>query len=318
MWCESAKGGGTLEKIRVARLSVISNTILVLAKLGVGLSIHSVGVIAEAIHSGLDLVAALIAYFSVREANKPADKEHPFGHGKIENLSGTIEAVLILITAAWILYEATRRLFEGGFVANTGPGLLVMGLSAGMNLLVSKKLFQAARAADSVALEADALHLRADVYTSLGVFAGLLLISLTGLQIFDPLMAILVALLILRAAYQLIKTSTLPLLDISLPAGEQEQITQVLDGFRHRYLDIYRVRTRKAGAERFVDLQMVLPKAISISEAHRLCDEIERALETRLPNIQVMIHVEPCDHEERPHCQSDCGDCSSGVKPTAP
>ncbi len=301
-----------MEKIAAARLSVASNTLLVFLKLAIGIAINSVSVIAEAIHSGLDLLAALIAYLSVRESGKPADERHPFGHGKIENLSGTLEGLLIFAAALWIVYEAVSRLTEGGRVESTGAGLVVMGISAAVNLLISTHLFKVARATHSVALEADALHLRTDVYTSLSVFAGLLLIALTGRQVFDPLLAIAVGLLITKASFDLMKASFLPLLDTSLPADEREEIMQVLESFRGRYLNVHSVRTRRSGAERHIDLHMVLPKAMPIAEAHRLCDEVEAALARAIPHAQVLIHVEPCDHEGGP-CQTECHACRSAA-----
>lgn len=298
-----------MEKVRVARMSVASNTVLVAGKVGVGLAINSVSVLAEAAHSGIDLLAALIAYFSVREASKPADERHPFGHGKIENLSGTIEAGLIFLAAAWILYEAVHRLAGDGAVQATGPGLAVMGASAAVNWFVSARLFQAARQTHSVALEADALHLRTDVWTSLGVFAGLLGIRLTGWQALDSLAAIAVALLVVKAAYDLTRTSFLPLLDVSLPPEEQEVILKTLEEYRPRYLEVHMLRTRRAGAERHIDLHMVLPKVTPLYESHRLCDEIEAALAARIPHAHVLIHVEPCDQREGLPCEADCRAC---------
>ncbi len=299
-----------MEKVRVAKLSVASNTVLVAGKVGVGLAIDSVSVLAEAVHSGIDLLAALIAYFSVREASKPADEHHPFGHGKIENLSGTIEAGLIFLAAGWIVYEAAQRLLRGGgAVEATGLGLGVMGVSALVNWIVSSRLFHAARRTHSVALEADALHLRTDVWTSLGVFAGLLGIHLTGWRILDPLAAIGVAALVLKAAYDLTRQSFLPLLDVSLPPEEQRLILDTLEEYRPRYLEVHMLRTRRAGAERHIDLHMVLPKVTPLHESHRLCDEIEAALAARIPHAHVLIHVEPCDQREGLPCETDCRVC---------
>lgn len=304
-----------MEKLQVARLSIASNLTLIVAKLSVGVSIGSVSVLAEAIHSSLDLLAATIAYFSIREASKPADEKHPFGHGKIENISGTVEAFLVFVAAGWIIFEATERLHRPGRLVEPLPGLIVMGASAALNWFVSAKLIKTARATDSVALEANALHLRTDVWTSLGVFGGLLAIKLTGLQILDPLIALGVALFILKAAYDMTRTSFLPLLDISLPEHEQQAVRQVLEGFRDRYLEVHMLRTRKAGPERHIDLHMVLPKSTALSEAHYLCDEIEAALAGRLPNAQVLIHVEPCEYRGHGRCEdAECKLCLEGKR----
>lgn len=294
-----------MQKVAAARLSILSNSFLVVAKLAVGLAIGSLSVLAEAIHSGLDLLAALIAYFSVREAGKPADDRHPFGHGKIENLSGTIEALLVLAAAVWIAVEAIRHLLDGTTVRSPGAGIAVMAVSAILNGFLSRYLLRVAEATDSVALRADALHLLTDVYTSAGVLGGLALLKLTGYAILDPLVALAVAALILRAAWLLLRQSFLPLLDISLPGEEQEEILRVIEGFRNRYLEVHMLRTRKAGGERHIDLHLVLPKAMPIAEAHRLCDDIEAALAARYPASHVLIHVEPCDELENGRCTLD-------------
>lgn len=306
-----------MDKVAAAKIPLISNSLIIILKLVVGLSINSVSIIAEAIHSGLDLLAAIIAYLSVKEADKPADREHPYGHAKIENLSGSIEALLIFAASAWIVAEAIGRLRAGmGMESGAALGMAVMALSAGVNWVVSARLLQTARATESIALEADALHLRTDVWTSLGVFTGLGLISLTGIEALDPLVAIAVALFILRTAYRLTRDSLLPLLDISLPAHEQQQIDEVLSGYRHRYVEVHMLRTRKAGGERHIDLHLVLPKTATISEAHALCDEIEDALAGRLPNSRVLIHVEPCDHREDSARKEECPLCEGEGRDT--
>ncbi|HYW95165.1 MAG TPA: cation diffusion facilitator family transporter, partial [Bacteroidales bacterium] len=167
-------------KARVASLSVLSNSVLIAMKVTAGTLSGSVSIISEAIHSSMDLVAAIIAFFSVRASGKPPDKEHPYGHGKYENISGVIEAGLIFIAAGWIIYEAVKKLSGEQYVESLGIGSLVMLISAGVNAIVSSRLYNVAKKTDSIALEADALHLKTDVYTSLGVAGGLMLIWITG------------------------------------------------------------------------------------------------------------------------------------------
>ena len=183
-------------KVRIARLSVISNTVLIIMKLAVGLISGSVSIISEAIHSTMDLLAAIIAFFTVRVSDTPPDAKHPYGHGKYENISGVIEAILIFIAAVWIVFEAIKKIIHPGEIESIGFGSLVMFISAIINTLVSRQLYKVARKTNSLALEADALHLKTDVITSLGVGLGLLLIWITGLTYLDPVVAILVALLI--------------------------------------------------------------------------------------------------------------------------
>ncbi len=290
------------QKSAVAWLSVISNTTLVAGKLAIGLAIGSVSVISEAIHSGVDLLAAVIALFAVKTSNKRADEEHPFGHGKVENISGTVEALLIFLAAGWIVYEAIHKLFAPEPLGAIGWGVAVMFVSSVVNIGVSELLFKVGRETDSVALQADAWHLRTDVYTSAGVMVGLALI-LVGEQVLpgadllwlDPVAAIAVALLIVRAAWKLTRESGRDLLDASLPPEEiawiRERVsalTPIVRGFHH-------LRTRKAGAARFIEFHVVVDKDLTVERAHHLADAITRDLKAHLSEATVTIHVEPCD-----------------------
>jgi len=290
-------------KSQVALLSVASNIVLVAFKLAVGTIIGSVSVISEAIHSGLDLLAALLAFFSVRESAKPADEVHNYGHGKIENVSGTIEALLIFVAAIWIIAEAVQKLSSPAPLENTYWGVLVMGVAASVNFLVSSKLFKVAKATDSVALEADALHLRTDVYTSLGVAAGLLLIWITGIDLLDPLIALAVALAIIHAAYELTKEAFLPLVDISLPQAEEDLIRDAIEDHAPHYVEYHKLRSRKAGSTRYIDLHLVVPADVHINKAHNFAHHVVGDIEQRLDNTQVLIHLEPCDNL----CEHCCG-----------
>jgi len=287
---------------RVAALSVASNTLLVVLKLIVGIAIGSVAVISEAVHSGMDLAAAVIALFAVRAAARPADEDHPYGHGKAENISGTIEALLIFAAAAYIIYQAARKLMGEHEVESLGWGIGVMGLSAVVNVIVSEMLFRTARAADSVALAADGWHLRTDVWTSTGVLAALGFISLTGryapalhFHWMDPVAAIGVALLIIHAAWRLTVTSARDLMDVALPDEEERAICAVLEEHRPRLCGYHKLRTRKSGSQRFVDVHVLVDPHMTVSASHELADEITAAIEAVLPRIGVVVHIEPCD-----------------------
>ena len=281
-------------KIKVARLSIYSNTILILMKLVVGLMSGSVSIISEAIHSTMDLLAAIIAFFSVKASSKPADEEHPYGHGKYENVSGVIEAVLIFVAAIWIIVEGIRKLIHPEHVESIGIGFVVMFISAFVNYMVSKKLYRVAKEEDSIALEADALHLKADVYTSLGVGGGLLLIWITGLNFLDPVVAILVAIFILKEAFELLMSAFSPLLDVKLSEAEIEIITEVINEHNSVYCDYHNLRTRKSGMTKYIDLHLVFPDNMTVKEAHDLCDIIEEDIERLLKNTEVLIHIESC------------------------
>jgi cation diffusion facilitator family transporter len=278
-------------KVSVARLSIISNTLLIILKLAVGIISGSVSILSEAIHSSMDLIAAVIAFLSVRVSDNPPDSRHPYGHGKIENISGVIESLLIFIAATWIIIEAVRKLLGAEIELNSiALGSIVMLISAIVNIYVSRNLYKVARATNSVALEADALHLKTDVYTSLGVAVGLGLILITRINWLDPVIAIFVALFIIKEAYLLMAKAFTPLLDTAWSNTEIEELESRLNGLNVSY---HNLRTRVAGNYRFVDIHIQIPEDVSVGKAHNYCDKIENELTSVYENLTVTIHVEP-------------------------
>lgn len=280
-------------RVKAAWLSVLSNTLLVSGKLIVGIMIGSVSVISEAIHSANDLLASFIALFAVKTSSKPPDEDHPYGHGKIENISGTIEALLIFLAAGMIVMEAIKKIKTGGEILEPGWGMAVMGASALLNLMVSQYLLTVGRKSNSVALEADGIHLRTDVFTSLGVFVGLVLIKITGYNIIDPIIAIFVALLIVKAAYDLTRKAFMPLMDTCIDEETLLIIKSALEVHQENYIEYHNLRCRKAGRDVHIDLHLVMKPEMSIQEAHELCDMIEDSMEETIPYSSVLIHVEP-------------------------
>jgi cation diffusion facilitator family transporter len=294
---------GRKELIFAAKFSVYSNSILVVLKLIVGLVTLSVSVISEAIHSGMDLVAALIANYSVRKSTRPADDGHSFGHGKYESLSGAAEAILILVAAIIIIYEAANKLLYHVDIAMVDAGIAVMGISALMNFTISRYLFKIARKHRSLALEADAMHLKTDVWTSVGVFGGLILYRFTGIREIDPIAAIIVAVVIMHAAVKLTRKSTFELLDHSLTAEEESAVCEAIRSVTGEAGIYHGLRTRRSGRDSFIDFHLVLPKDLAVEKAHKICDDIEQKINNRLPNSNLTIHVEPCN--------GDCDNCQS-------
>jgi len=300
-------------KVRAAVLSVISNTTLVVIKLVTGLLIGSVSVISEAIHSGVDLLAAVIALFSVKTSSLPADNEHPFGHGKIENISGTIEALLIFVAAIWIIVEAVKKLLNPEPIEAVGWGVGIMLISAATNIFVSNMLFKVGRETDSIALQADAWHLKTDVYTSAGVMAGLALLWLAEWFIpdgnflwLDPIAALVVAVLIIKAAYDLTSQSAKDLLDVHLPSVELEWIREKINeqaGIIHGFHDL---RTRKAGHFRFIEFHLKVESFMSVMDSHAIAKELSNEIKIQFPNTTVTIHVEPCDGKCVEKCIGGC------------
>jgi len=280
------------KKVNVARLSVFSNLFLILIKLIVGILSGSVSILSEAIHSTMDLIASLVAFFSVRISDSPPDHRHPYGHGKIENISGVVEALMIFIAAIGIIYSAINKIIFGGTIESIGIGSVVMLLSALVNSIVSKRLYKVAKATDSLALEADALHLKTDVYTSLGVAIGLGFIWLTKLYFLDPVVAILVALFILIESFKMLKKAYTPLIDVSLEEDDIKIIEQEIANLK---LKAHEIRTRKAGNYKFADMHLEMDPDIPLKKVHELCDLLEQILKQRISNLDVNIHVEPLE-----------------------
>ncbi|MGB9779641.1 cation diffusion facilitator family transporter [Caldanaerobacter sp.] len=285
-----------MKREKAALLSVASNSFLIIVKLVAGVLMHSISVISEAIHSLIDLVASLIAFFSIRKASKPPDEDHPFGHDKYENVSGFVEAILIFFAALLIIYEALKRIITGSFVENLGIGIAVMFFAAFINSIVSLYLFKIAKREDSIALKADAMHLLTDVFTSLGVAVGLVVIRLTGIAILDPLIAILVAFLIIKASFGLTKEALKDLTDTSLPEEEIREIEDIIRS-NPEVTSFHKLKTRKSGQRREINVHLRVRRDANIVEAHELSHKVSREIIERFPGSNVTVHIEP--EEER-------------------
>ncbi len=293
---------GASLKTRSALLSVFSNASLTLLKLLVGFSSGSISVISEAIHSGVDLLASVIAYLSVRVADQPPDREHPYGHGKVEHISGVAEGVLIFLAAGLVLWEAVKRLIGGVVPFQPIYGIAVMALSAVLNLGISEWLYRVAEETESDALEADAGHLRADVYTSAGVLLGLVVIHLTGWRFLDPLIALFISFFVLRLAWTTTTGSLGHLLDAGLPQEEIDTIARLARS-QPGVMSFHKIRTRRAGSYRYIDLHIQVRKDITVEEGHRIAHSLQDRIHQVLPRAHVIIHIEPfedsADHLER-------------------
>lgn len=283
------------KKERTAGISIISNTVLILSKLFVGLFTNSVSIISEAVHSFMDLLAAVIAFFSVKKASEPADDDHQYGHGKFEEASGLAEGALIIIAAGFIIHESIDKLISGRIdYIDSVAGIAVMALSVIVNIFVSRNLFKVAKETDSMALYADAEHLRTDIITSAGVLLGLVLIKFTGFKMLDPIVAIFVAILIIKAGIELCVSAMSNLLDPSLPAEDIEIIKSVLAEYSTDKLMTYgNLKTRKSGSEKLIEFTLLMSGELTLEEAHKICDQIENDLKIKILNTFITIHAEP-------------------------
>lgn len=285
----------TKEKKIAATLSILSNSSLIILKLIAGIISGSIGIISEAIHSGSDLLASVITYFSVSESSKPADEDHQFGHGKYEDFTSFIEGILIIFAAFYIIYESVQKIFCGkDCKIDANIGLPVMFFSVIVNIIVSAYLFKTAKKTGSAALYADGEHLRTDIYSSLAVFIGLLCVKVTGNIIFDPIIAIFVAMIIFIAGYKICETAKNSLLDTSLSKEENEKIVEIINqNIGEGIISLKSLRTRQAGLKKNIEITLIVQKDMHISTSHKLCDKIEAEIESSLKNTDISIHLEP-------------------------
>ena len=294
------------KKKLAASISITSNIFLTTLKLIVGIISGSLSIISEAIHSLSDFLASIITYFSVVKSSEPADDDHPYGHGKYEDMAGFIEGLLIISAAIFIIFKATKKIVLGipSETENT-LGIIVMSVAVVMNFLVSSYIFKVAKASDSISLYADGQHLRTDVYSSLGVLIGLLLIKITGNSALDPIIAILVAAFIFRTGHSITNQSWMNLLDHSLPEEDLKQIEQIINNYSGiTKLKSHGIKARRLGPTKDINLTMQFQKDTTICECHKICDEIEQSIRKIYPNCSISIHAEPMCY--RKNCKNKC------------
>jgi cation diffusion facilitator family transporter len=275
---------------------------LIILKVIVSIISRSISISAQATDSFLDLFSIGITVIAVRMSVAPADEEHPFGHGKMEGVSALIQAFLVLGAGAFIIYSAVQRIINRT-VIKPDAGMVVMIISIIASFFLSRHLRRVAKATESTAIEASARNISADVYSATGVLLGLLAVRLTNLQILDPIIALVMVVFVLKAGYEVVIRAFRELTDYSLPKEEQEILNNCIREHFTQLVDFHAVRSRRAGSERFVDLHMVMPRHVSVEDAHDMCDHLEKDIKAKLPNANVVIHVEPC-------IENDCVRCS--------
>ncbi|MEE9284915.1 MAG: cation diffusion facilitator family transporter, partial [Dehalococcoidia bacterium] len=258
-------------------------------KLGVGLAIGSISVLSDALDSGMDLVGAMVALTAIRVSARPADREHPYGHGKMENVSGIVESLLIFGAAGFITVEAVRRLDSGATIDNVYLGIAAMSVSVAINSGLAVHLRRVARRTGSIALEATAWHRRSDIVTSTGVLVALVIVQVSGSKVLDPAMAIAVAAFIVWTALRLFGRSFRDLLDARLPDAEENVVRGILLRRRDKFVSFHGMRTRRSGRYRYVELHLVLPRLTTVAEAHELTDQIETEVEAAMGNTITII-----------------------------
>jgi cation diffusion facilitator family transporter len=286
-------------------LSVVSNSVLIALKLAAGLATGSIAVISEAVHSFLDLLAAFMTFAAVRVSGAPPDHDHPFGHGKAENLAALFEAALIIAGGLYIVREAVLGLAEGRGLPSAGPGVAVMFLSSLANFVVSRRLFRTGRKYASPALVTDAWHLMTDVYTSLGIFGALLAIHAArlvdpalDLGFLDPVAAMCVSFFIIKTGWTLARDAAANLVDHSLPDADLKFIIDSIREGGPGIMGYRRLRTRRSGPFQIVVVDLLVDGRMSVSDAHAKGVEVAMALSSRFPRADVTFHLEPMDGHE--------------------
>lgn len=255
----------------------------------------SISILAQATDSLLDLFVGIVTFSAVRIASKPADAEHQYGHGKVEDIGSVVQGIFLLVAGGLIIYSSVRRIVEGATIDLAEAGMGVMLVSITVSILLSRHLLKVARATGSAALEANAYNIAGDVYSALAVLAGLLAVRLTGLGYIDSIIAIGVALYIFTIAYKVLSRSVSVLVDIRLSPQQEAAIRACLEQHSEHVAGFHELRTRRAGSQSYIDLHLVVDKGVSLEKAHEICDQIETEIEERLSEASVTIHAEPCD-----------------------
>ncbi len=292
-------------KAGAARLLIAVVIGLITLKILVAWITGSISVLAQAADSLLDLFAGVITLSAVHIVSRPADANHPYGHGKAEDIAGVAQSILIFVTGGLIIYSAIVRIREGSVVELAEAGIGVMAVSIVVSILLSRHLLSVSRNTDSVALEANARNIAADVYSASAVLAGLAAVRLTGLSIIDPIIAIGVAAYILKIAIDTIRRPISGLLDEKLPPEQQAVIEHCLSKHCHEVSGFHALRTRRAGSRCYVDLHLVIAGSISLEHAHQICSQVETEIQEALREASVTIRAEPCNRQCR-QCRAIC------------
>jgi cation diffusion facilitator family transporter len=268
---------------------------LIVLKIIAGLISGSISVFAQLTDSLLDLFAGVLSFVAVRIAIRPADEEHPFGHGKVEDIAGMVQGILIFAAAGMIVYASVLRIIHktGLQLAEAGIGVMVVSMIASLGL--SRYLLRVSKITGSIVLEANARNIQGDIYSAAAVLVGLLLVRVTGVAVLDPLIAIAVAVYLVKLAYETARKPFLGLVDASLPRAEQAVIESCLAVYGNQVVGFHELRTRRSGSQRYIDLHLVMSKDVSLEYAHQMCDLLEQDIKSKLPRSNITIHIEPCD-----------------------
>ncbi len=275
---------------------------MVVLKVAVGVITSSISIIAQTADSFFDLSAVFISFVIIRVTSKPADTEHPFGHGKVENVASIVQSLVIFIIGFFIIYFSIQEIIQGSHVEFTEAGMAVMFLSILVSIFLSRYLFRVAQTTKSAALVMNARSISTVKYTASAVLIILLIIRFTNLTILDPIFALLISVWVFKEGVDVLRKSSPALIDEKLPPNEEEIVRSTIMEHCSQLVGFHALRTRKSGLQRYIDLHLVVPRNTSVAQAHDITEHLEQDIRSKLPNTSMIIHIEPCE--------SDCAECA--------
>ncbi len=284
---------GQNSKTRVIQMSVLTAGFLTVLKVGIGLATHSMCIVASAVDSLMDVLVSTVNYISLREAEKPADHDHAYGHGKIESLAGLFQSLLISVSGLFLICESVKRLIQGEQIVFVDTGIVVMAISMVVTFFLVKKLKSVATRTGSIIVGTETLHFSTDFLSNGGVIAALILVRISGQVIWDLVVALAIAGYILKQSFRILRNSIDELIDRALPDEMQKEIGNIIDNFDRRIIGHHNLRTRKIGGTKFIDFHVELRKNLGFQEAHDLTEDLIAAIETRYPDSDVNAHYDP-------------------------
>lgn len=297
------------EKLKATKVALAVTFLFTVGKMATGWWVDSLAIIAVAVDSGLDLLAAVFNHYLLRLAAEPPDKDHPYGHGKWESLAALLQAVFIFGAGGTLVYKSVQLIIAGKEMVYSLPGMAVVALGIFINLLLVRYMEKTAEKTRSSALRGQATNYRMDLYSNTGVLVGLVLVKLTGQAMFDPIASLIVSLGILWSGYDVFTTGLSELLDRSLPASIRKMVAEVLEEHEHYHGGIHSLRTRRVGTVRHVDFHLTLCKGLTVAEADEIVHHIEDELEAEISPAEIVIHLDGCtdpDCDGKGKVEDDC------------
>jgi cation diffusion facilitator family transporter len=288
------------DKSTASIVSISTAVLLTLVKGVAGFMIGSLALLSSAVDSVLDILSSTINYFAIKKSEEPPDEKHPFGHGKFESLATFLQSFIIFLSGAFILYKSYEKFMSKGTMKNIDSGLYVMIFAIVSTLILTLYLRMVARKTNSSILKADAMHYEIDILTNAGILISFVVIKFTNLHIIDPLISAVISVYIIYSSVKLSVEVSKDLLDVELPEEIKKDIVKILNSFDNLHVDFHKLRTRRSGSQKFLDLHLTLCKELSLSDAHKIADLIENRLKDKIVDLDVTIHIDPCDIKNCP------------------